>query len=114
LIHPFVQVTTEEHGGSRLRQHTKKVPLFCLPLHQNVISGLEDGGRNATVIIGANQEAKTTNGSGELLSETAPMEKHPAPLTAGNMFARLVGIGILLLGVVGAFSIWAGGSARRN
>jgi hypothetical protein len=60
------------------------------------------------VPLGANQDAKTTNGSGELLSETAPMEKHPAPLTAGNMFARLVGIGILLLGVVGAF-LYLGG-----
>jgi catalase len=53
--------------------------------------------------LGANQDAKTTNGGGELLSETAPMEKHPAPLTAGNMFARWAGIGVLLLGVVGAF-----------
>jgi len=36
------------------------------------------------------------------------MEKHPAPLTAGNMFARLAGIGVLLLGVVGAF-LYLGG-----
>ena len=58
--------------------------------------------------LGGNQDAKTTNGSGELLSETAPMEKRPAPLTAGNMFARLAGIGVLLLGVVGAF-LYLGG-----
>jgi len=58
--------------------------------------------------LGANQDAKTTKGSGELLGETAPMEKHPAPLTAGNVFARLAGIGVLLLGVVGAF-LYLGG-----
>ena len=63
------------------------------------------------VPLGANHDAKTTNSSGELLSETASMKKHPAPLTAGHMFARLAGIGLLLLAVVGA---WAGGSARRN
>ena len=56
----------------------------------------------------ANQDAKTTNRSGEVLSETAPMEKHPAPLTAGNMFARLAGIGVLLLGVMGTF-LYLGG-----
>jgi len=52
---------------------------------------------------GANQEPKTTNGSGELLRDTAPIEHHPAPLTPGNLLARLVSIGVLLLGVVGAF-----------
>jgi catalase len=57
---------------------------------------------------GANQDAKTTNISGELRSETAPMEKHPAPLTAGDMFSRLAGIGVLLLGVLGAF-LYLGG-----
>src|SRR5260370_12856840 len=36
------------------------------------------------------------------------MEKHPAPLPAGNMFARLGGIGVLLLGVMGAF-LYLGG-----
>src|SRR5580704_2496918 len=56
----------------------------------------------------ASQDAKTTTGSEVMLSETAPMEKHPAPLTAGNMFARLAGIGVLLLGVVGAF-LYLGG-----
>ena len=53
--------------------------------------------------LGPNQDAKTTNGSGELLSETASMEEHQAPLTAGNKLARLAGIGVLLLGVMGAF-----------
>jgi catalase len=57
---------------------------------------------------GANQDAKTTNRGGELPRETAPMETHPAPLTAGDMFARLAGIGVMLLGVVGAF-LYLGG-----
>jgi catalase len=52
---------------------------------------------------GADQNAKPINGRGELPSKTAPMEKHPTPLTAGSRFARLAGIGVLLLGVVGAF-----------
>jgi cytochrome b561 len=50
--------------------------------------------------LGANQNEKPTNESGELVSETAPMEMHPAPLTPGNMFSRLAGIGLLLLVVV--------------
>ena len=50
--------------------------------------------------LGANQNEKPTNESGELVSETASMEMHPAPLTPGNMFSRLAGIGILLLVVV--------------
>jgi hypothetical protein len=58
--------------------------------------------------LGANQDPKTTNGSGGLLSEAAPMEMHPAPLTAGNMFARLASIAVLLLGLVGAF-LYLGG-----
>ena len=58
--------------------------------------------------LGANQDPKTTNGSGGLLSEAAPMEMHPAPLTAGNTFARLASIAVLLLGVVGAF-LYLGG-----
>ncbi|MGB7727205.1 MAG: catalase family peroxidase [Candidatus Acidiferrum sp.] len=56
----------------------------------------------------ADRDAETTNGSGELVSETASMQKHPTPLTAGNMFARFAGIGVLLLGVVGAF-LYLGG-----
>ena len=58
--------------------------------------------------LGANRDAKTTDGSGKLLSETAAMEKYPAPLTAENKFARLAGIGVLLLVVVGAF-LYLGG-----
>jgi len=58
--------------------------------------------------LGADQGAKTTGGSGELLSETATVEKHPAPLSAGSMFARLAGIGVVLLGAVGAF-LYLGG-----
>jgi catalase len=49
---------------------------------------------------GANQEARTTNGGGELL--------HPMHLTAGDKFARLAGVGVLLLGVVGTF-LYLGG-----
>jgi catalase len=58
--------------------------------------------------LGPNQDANTTNGSGDLLSKTAAMEKHPAPLTARDVFARLAGIGVLLLGVLGAF-LYLGG-----
>ena len=58
--------------------------------------------------LGPNQDAKTTNGNGGLLNETAPLEKHPAPLTAANMFSRLAGIGVLLLIVVVAF-LYLGG-----
>jgi catalase len=42
------------------------------------------------------------------MSETAPIEKHPAPLPAGSRFARSVGIGVLLVGVVGSF-LYLGG-----
>jgi catalase len=58
--------------------------------------------------LGANQDAKITNGSGESLSETAPIEDHRAPLPAGDRLARFAGIGVLLLGVVGAF-LYLGG-----
>lgn len=64
--------------------------------------------------LGSNQDAKTTNGSGELPSETVPTEKHPAPLTAGNKLARLAGIGVLLLGVVGAFLYLGGWFSPRK
>jgi catalase len=57
---------------------------------------------------GADQDAKTTNGRGELLDETAPVENQPAALTPADIFARLAGIGVLLLGVVGAF-LYLGG-----
>jgi catalase len=58
--------------------------------------------------LGTNHDTETTNDSRELLTETAPMDKHPAPLTAGDMFARLASIGVLILGVVGAF-LYLGG-----
>jgi catalase len=58
--------------------------------------------------LGANQDAKTTTGSGELSSETPATEKYPAALTPGDMFSRLAGIGVLLLGVMGAF-LYLGG-----
>jgi catalase len=57
---------------------------------------------------GAEQNAKTTNRGGELLSETAPVENQRAALTPGDFFARLAGIGVLLLGVVAAF-LYLGG-----
>src|ERR1700747_3154293 len=79
--------------------HKKKRPL-CLLLHQSAISGPK-GREGAVTPLWANQDAKTTNGSGELLGETASMENHPAPLTAGNIFARLAGICVLLLCVLG-------------
>src|SRR5579863_9891565 len=88
-------------------RHTKKAPPFCLLLHQTVISGPK-GREDAMAPLDTNQEANTTKGNGELLSESAPMVKHPVPLTAGNMFVRLTGIGVLLLGVVGAF-LYLGG-----
>ena len=53
--------------------------------------------------VGPNLDGNPTNGRGELPSETAPLERHPAPLTAGDKFSRLAGIGVLLLGVVGGF-----------
>jgi catalase len=52
---------------------------------------------------GPNQDAKGTDGGVESRSETAAMETPPAPLPAGNKFARLAVIGVLLLAVVGAF-----------
>jgi catalase len=57
---------------------------------------------------GAEQNAKATNRGGELLSETAPVENQKAALTPGDFFARLAGIGVLLLGVVAAF-LYLGG-----
>jgi hypothetical protein len=96
LIHPFVQVTTEGHGGGRLRRGTQK-RRFLLACSCIKVLSPEKGRESAMAPLGANQAAKTTNGSGELLSETTPMEKHPAPLAAGNMFVRLAGIGVLLL-----------------
>jgi catalase len=85
----------------------KKARPFCSLLHRSAISGTK-GRKGAMAPLGANQDPKTTNGSGGLLSEAAPMEMHPAPLTAGNMFARLANIAVLLLGLVGAF-LYLGG-----
>jgi catalase len=58
--------------------------------------------------LGANQDAKTTTGSEESRGESAAMQKDPAPQSAGNMLGRLAGIGVVLLGVVGAF-LYLGG-----
>jgi catalase len=57
---------------------------------------------------GANQDVSTTNGRGELRSETIPVGQHPAPLTAGNRLARMAGVGILVLAVAGVF-LYLGG-----
>ena len=51
---------------------------------------------------------KTANSSGELLAETTPIKGQLAPLTAQTRFARLAGIGILLLGIVAGF-LYLGG-----
>ncbi len=56
----------------------------------------------------ANHDSKTTNGNGESQSEPASSEPRPASLTPGNRLARLAAIGVLLLGVVGAF-LYLGG-----
>ena len=56
----------------------------------------------------ANRDPKTANGSAELPGETAPMEKHPAPVNVGNKPARMAVISLVLLGVVGAF-LYLGG-----
>ncbi len=58
--------------------------------------------------IADNQDPKTALGSGESPSEAAPIEQRPAPLTRGSMLVRLGGIGVLLLGVLGAFLYWGG------
>src|SRR5580704_11926829 len=64
--------------------------------------------------LGATQDAKTTNGSGELLPESAAIENHPAPLAAADMISRLAGIGVLLLGVVAAFLYLGAWSTPQN
>jgi catalase len=73
-----------------------------LLLQRNAIFGPKET-EGAMAPLGATQDAKTTNGSGELLPESAAIENHPAPLTAADMISRLAGIGVLLLGVVAAF-----------
>jgi catalase len=55
-----------------------------------------------------NRDAKTTTSSEESLSETASRQNHPATPTGENTLARLAGIGVLLLGIVGAF-LYLGG-----
>jgi catalase len=72
----------------------------------------------------ANPDAKAANGSVDLPSETSPIEtppgqtappeEHPAPLTPANMLGRLAGIGVLLLGVVGAFLYLGGWFSPRK
>jgi catalase len=57
---------------------------------------------------GVNRDAKTTAGSEESLSQAAPTQNHPAPPTGSNTLARLAGIGVLLLGIMGAF-LYLGG-----
>jgi catalase len=57
---------------------------------------------------GVNPDARTTAGGEESLAETAPRQNHPAPPTGSNTVARLAGIGVLLLGIVGAF-LYLGG-----
>ena len=57
---------------------------------------------------GANHDEKAKKASHDCLHEASPAEKHRAPLPAKNVLARLTGIGVLLLGVVGAF-LFTGG-----
>ena len=57
---------------------------------------------------GASHDEKTIKSSKELLHEASPAETHRAHPTAENMFARMTSIGVLLLGVVGAF-LFTGG-----
>jgi hypothetical protein len=65
----------------------KKARPFGLLLHRSAISGTKERER-AMAPLGANQDAKTTNGSGGSLGETAPMEMHPDGVrpTAGNAY----------------------------
>ena len=53
-------------------------------------------------------DSKTASGSEQSRSETGAMDNHPAPLTPADKFARLAGVGVLILGVVGAF-LYLGG-----
>ena len=54
------------------------------------------------------QDPQNTQGSAESRSEAAPPEQRPAPLKGRSLLARLGGIAVLLLGVVGAF-LYLGG-----
>jgi catalase len=74
-------------------------------LHQSGIFG-PNRREGAMAPSGPDEDLKPS--SGELRSETAPMEK-----PAGNMFGRLAGVGVLILGVVGAF-LYLGGWLSPN
>ena len=63
---------------------------------------------------GTSRDAITRTGGGELPNKTASTEKPAAPLTAASMFARLAGIGALLLAVVGAFLYLGGWVSPRK
>ena len=45
---------------------------------------------------------------------TASAENRPAPLSASSTLARLAGIGVVILGVVGGFLYLGVGSVRMN
>ncbi|HXW57497.1 MAG TPA: catalase family peroxidase [Candidatus Cybelea sp.] len=66
--------------------------------------------------LAPDQDPKTPHGSGELASDsdTAPVEKRAPPLLGGNALGRLAGIGVLLLGVVGAFLYLGGWLSPRK
>jgi catalase len=57
--------------------------------------------------LSANQDPKATQGS-EGLPSDAPVEKRPAPLAGASLLARFAAIGVLVLGVLGAF-LYLGG-----
>lgn len=50
-----------------------------------------------------NHKARSGTASGNVLRENAVLESQLAPLPPGKKFARMASIGVLLLGVVGAF-----------
>jgi Catalase len=87
----------------------KKALPFCLSLHQLPISISKPKGRPQWHGWEPTWTQKSQTAAERVaMSETAPMEKPTAPLTARSMFARLAGIGILLLGVAGTF-LYLGG-----
>jgi len=58
--------------------------------------------------MAAGEDPKTAQGSAESSGGAAPIEQRPAPLKGGSALARLAGIAVILLGVVGAF-LYLGG-----
>jgi catalase len=84
----------------------RKMRLFASFCIEVVFQDQEKRGRNAP--LSANQDTKTTQRSQELASDAALIEKRPAPLAGGSLLARLAAIGVLVLGVVGAF-LYLGG-----